>query len=289
MRKQNALPEDSIRLNISGWLHELIDDPYGSILLSIIPGLGHCIRGRFKEIRIFWLAWLAALLAGIFFYGSNTGFYLLGLAIGIHAWIAVQLAFIREVTEFHKRIVAMLIIIAVLWFIYYIAGRAIFSDFVGGYTAFSVTAQNVREGDYLLGRRSLAHGTILPRGSLVISRLSSFGHGTQRTQAAMVAQIVGRENEKVTIENDAFVVNGQTLDSQKFPVPKWLQQRQITFMIPPDHYLLMAEYNVYTHGPAAITAEAIRQVCVVSAKDVEAKVFMRWMPLSRRGFIRYSE
>lgn len=291
MRKQNALPENNIHLNVSGWLRELIDNPWGGILISIIPGLGHYIRGRFKEIRLFWLAWLAMLLAGIFFYESNIGSFLFALAISIHAWIAIQLAFIKEVTEFHKRIVAILIIIAGLWFIYYAAGRAIFFDFSGGYTAFSVPAQNIKEGDYLLGRRSLAHYVSLKRGTLVIARPSTvrlYGHGPATAGQAhipMVAQIVGLEGEQVAIENNAFVVNGQTLDIQNFPVPKWLQQRQIAFMIPPDHYLLMAEYNA--HGPAAITAEAIRQVCVVSAKDIDAKVFMRWMPLSRRGFIRY--
>jgi hypothetical protein len=295
MRQRNALPENSIRFNVRGWLLKMIDDPYGSILISIIPGLSHYTRGRFREIRIFWFAWLAMLLSSIFFYGSSIGFYLLALAITVHAWIAVQLALIRQVTEFHKRIVAMLIIIAGLWFIYNAAGRVIFFDFLGSPAAFSLPAQNIQEGDYLLGRRSLAHRVSLKRGTLVIARLNTVrigGHDQVTTigqsQIPTVAQIVGLENEQVTIENNALIVNGQALDTEKFPVPKWLQQRHFTFNIPADHYMVSTEYAVNMHG-IALTDDIVRNALIVPGNGIEAKVFMRWMPLSRRGFIGYSQ
>jgi hypothetical protein len=63
------------------------------VAASIIPGLAHLLQRRFREIRWYFIGWLLALVLGLFLYGTSIGLGLVGLAIGLHAWIAVQHSF----------------------------------------------------------------------------------------------------------------------------------------------------------------------------------------------------
>jgi len=101
----------------------------------------------------------------------------------------------------------------------------------------------------------------------------------------VIGEIVGLPGERLQIVNEVFVVDSKLLDVEKYPVPQWLRNRAFSATIPNDSYFVSSRYNVSAHG-IQLTASHIKQVCVLKTTDIEAKAFMRWWPLLRRGFLK---
>jgi hypothetical protein len=263
------------------------------LFLSIIPGLAHLIHHRFREIRWYFLGWLIALSIGLFLYGYSIGLCFVGLAVGLHAWIAVQHSLMKHLGTFGERLGALFITMIILALIYWATPRVLLSDLTGGYTSLTLPYQNVQRGDYLLAWRNEPADHPLPRGSLVLTRLGSVtvGRRTARSRTAgdMIVQIIGLPAETLQINQDVYIIDGRPLDSEKYPVPQWLHERKFSTTIPPDSYFVSSEYNIPVRGRGGIGDPQIRTVCVISFEAVRARAFMRWSPVSRRGFIEETE
>jgi hypothetical protein len=235
------------------------------------------------------------LLAGIFFYGGAAGFLLLGLAISFHGWIAFSHAFSKEQVEISDKLVTYAMLLTLLGVFYWGVRNIAFRDFVFGYTNQAVPYQNVQPGDLLLARRSLSDAANLHRGSLVLAPVVTVGgdggHGQAlRNGPLMAGQIVAVAGEKVAITNDAFVVDGQALDGEQFPVPEWLRKRRIgAIRVPNDWYFLSAQYNLQIHGNVGLEAGLVERACLARSSEIEAKAIMRWFPLGRRGLLRLDQ
>jgi type IV secretory pathway protease TraF len=257
-----------------------------------VPGLAQLVEGRFREIIWYFLAWLLSLLAGLFLYGTGVGLFLIGLAIGLHAWIAIQHRLMKEVADFGARIFCTILALVVVALIYRAVPRVLLPNLTGGYTSLTIPYHNIEAGDYLLARRSRTSAEPLARGSLVLARLAAVRLG-ERSSASrwtdpMVVQIVGLPGEHVQMENAAFIVNGQELGSEKYPVPRWLRGRRVSVNVGDDFYFVSSQYNVRTHGRQLNDAN-IGDMCLIRGSNIEALAFMRWLPLSRRGFLREME
>lgn len=263
------------------------------LFLSIIPGLAHLIHRRFREIRWYIVGWLLALSTGLFLYGTDIGLCFIGLAVGLHAWIAVQHSLMKRLESLGERLGTVLVALIVLALIYWFAPRVILPDLTSGYTSLTLPNQNVQRGDYLLAWRDEVSDHPLPRGSLVLVRLGSVILGRRslrlRTRGDMVVQIVGLPGETVQIHHDVYVVDGQPLDGEKYPVPRWLHEREISVTVPSDSYFVSSEYDLPAGGRRQIREGHIRTVCLIGFDAVRAKAFMRWLPVSRRGFIEETE
>ncbi|MGD1043594.1 MAG: hypothetical protein ABR913_11140 [Sedimentisphaerales bacterium] len=262
-----------------------------SIILSIVPGLAHLAGGRFREVRWFVLGWLLLLLAGIFFYCSNLGLLLLGLAVGLHGWIAYSHTLMKESDEMGKKIFDLAMLIVIVGLPYFGIRHYAFGDFVFGYTNLTIPYQNVQTGDLLLARHSLAQATNFKRGSLVLSPVVVWGgHGpANRRGPLMVGQIVALPGEEVAIDNASFVVEGHILDDKQFPVPQWLRKGNIgAIQVPAGSYFISTVYNVNAHG-MVLDAGLVGNACVVHSSRIEGKAIMNWLPLARRGFLRAGE
>ena len=90
--------------------------------------------------------------------------------------------------------------------------------------------------------------------------------------------------EEVEIKEQCFYIDGKPLDTEKYPVPRWIGNRELKTTVPDSCYFMISEYNGTNYG-----ANQVISVCTIASGQIEAKVFMRWLPLSRRGFIRESE
>lgn len=287
MRKGKVIRRENIKLHCPPWIRNVFSSSFLGLFLSIIPGLAHLLQKRFKEIRWYFLAWLILLLSGLFLYGSAAGFICLGLAIGIHAAIAVQYGIIKDLENLREKIITVVLVLIALAFIYRFIPRALFPNLTGGYSSLSVPYYKVEAGDYLLAW-GLAQEALLPRGSLVLMHpvtLTGYRARVNESGEEIIGQIVGLAGEQLEIQNGVFIVNGKQLDSEKYPVPQWLRTRFFSTTIPDDSYFVSARYNVWAQGMQLDNIH-IRRVCVVKASAIEAKAFMRWWPLSKRGFIR---
>ncbi len=289
IRRGKIVPQQSVELHTPLWLKGVFSDSFLGLFLSIIPGLAHFTQNRFREIRWYFLAWLILLLSGLFLYGSAAGFICLGLAIGIHAAIAVKYGIIKDLENLREKIITVVLVLIALTFIYRFTPRILFYNLTGGYSSLSIPYYKVEAGDYLLAWSGLDQETLLKRGSLVLihpATLTSYGDRVTRSEGEIIiGQIVGLAGEQLEIQNGVFIVEGQQLDSEKYPLPQWLRRRHFSTTIPEDSYFVSARYNVRAHG-IQLNSIHIHRVCVVKASDIEAKAFMRWWPLLKRGIIR---
>lgn len=287
-RQGKLIPQQNIKLQLPPWMKEIFSDSLLGLFLSIIPGLAHIVQNRFKEIRWYFFAWLTLILSALFLYGSTAGFICLGLAIGIHAGIALQYGLLKDLANIREKIATFILVLIVLTLAYRFAPRVLFPYVTGGYSNLTVPYHNVKAGDYLLARRISEQGNLLPRGSLVLIRpviLTGYESIAGYGRDTIIGEIVGLAGEQVQIDDGVFAVNGQQLDTEKYLVPHWLRGMNFSVTVPQDSYFVSVQYNINAHG-ITLSSTHISQVCLVKASEIEARAFMRWWPLSRRGFIR---
>ena len=287
MRKSKVIRQKKTKIHYPQWFKNTFNDSFLGICLSIIPGLAHSIQKRFKEIRWYFLAWVVLLISGLFLYGSVAGFICVGLAIGIHAGIALQYGILKELVNLREKFVTVVIVLLVFTLIYRLVPKIIAPDLTSGHSSLTIPFQNIEAGDYLLAWGDLNKETLLARGSLVLMHpvtFTSYGRTTV-SKGEIIGQIVAFPGEQLEIQNRVFTVNGKKLDVDKYPVPQWLQKLKFSATIPNNSYFVSARYNVVAHG-VKLEASYVRNVCIVKAENIEAKAFMRWWPLSKRGFIR---
>jgi hypothetical protein len=274
--------EDLIKHCFPEWLQDASYVAFFGAMLSLIPGLAHIVQRRFHTIRWWVVAWLIILLASLFLYGSPMGLILLGLAIGIHVWIAVHSALLNEYREFSYRAVGFLLFLVFYFILYQVFGRVLFFGIRGGYSVVDVPYAKVEHGDFLLGRPSQTNPADITRGSFILVQLENVAnHGFRRRNDTAYAQVIGLGGDTVRIENSQFVVNDEVLDAEQYPVPEWLPNELGSTVVPEGSYFISAQYRGTGYNITQLV-----EVCIVTHDQIEAKAFLRWMPLHRRGFIR---
>jgi len=288
MRLHNLPPGGFSPAHAAKQMRVMSPAAFVALVLSVFPGLAHLIDRRFKEIRGYVLAWFIMLASGIFLYGGTLGFLLLALAVSLHAWIAFSHTLNKELSQSNSRFVGLAILLVLTTLFYWGIRKTVFDDFVWGYTNLNIPYYHLEKGNCLLARYSRAHDTVLSRGSLVLARLHTFGRGFNYSPYRMIVQIVGLEGEKVEIAANTFLINDKPLDSDKFPVPKWLQNRTTSVVVPADYCFVGCEYNIDSHGMTVPDKDVI-SVCLLPKRDIEARAIMRWLPLRRRGFLEEIE
>jgi hypothetical protein len=287
-RRQSIFPEAVAEPKVPAFLKIMSGNALAGVLLSIVPGLAHFVEGRFREVRWWVLGWIVVLLIGVFFYGSGTGFLFLGFAVGIHSWIAYNHALMKEHIEARERFIDFGMLLVFFGLLYFGVRMTILRDFVLGFSSRTIPYQNVQQGDIVLARRSRARADFLKRGSFVVVGLREVWAGRRiwNVRGEMVAQVVAVGGETVDI-NGVFVVNGRPLDVNHFPVPQWLRRRIEPIYVPDGSYFVNVEYNV--RGNMAVNAGLVKEACVIEGSRIEALAVMRWLPLSRRGFLKVEE
>jgi len=268
-------------------LGAVLPDSAKGILFGVVPGLAHAMKGRFKEVRLWVALWCLCMVLGVFFYSTTAGSLLIGLAIGLHAWIAVQYGAFWKVTEFATRAGVVLIVMACLTALYWAAPRLVVGGFTGGYTTFPIRAMHIQAGDYVLIRGVSDSDHPLARGTLVQIHPPSFAAGRLNAwlnrRDAAIGQIAGLPGETIRVAGGVYVVGEHSLDPAQFPVPGWLRRSEATptVSIPQDSYFVSTEYVGY----GRLTPEILRQACLVPASEIRGRAFMRWWPVATRGFI----
>lgn len=275
-------------VRVPGWLVLFSNMALFGIILSIVPGLAHWIQKRFKSIRWWVAGWAVLLLLTLFLFGGFPGYLLFGLTLAVHVWIALHSSFLKGNNDLSMRIVVFLLALILYYFLYTRVGGLIFSSVQPGHSVVSVPAQQVELGDYLLGRRSPVGDPNHPRGSFVYVNLREVGRRRwnpffERDYYSYV-QIIGLGGETVELRENTFFVNQEPLDTNRFPVPRWLRGRTLLVNVPHRSYFISAEYR-----GARYNDQLAIQACVISADRVMARAFLRWWPLWRRGFIRNDE
>ncbi|HAL44319.1 MAG: hypothetical protein A2Y12_15975 [Planctomycetes bacterium GWF2_42_9] len=275
-----------IKFTPPAWVSDYLDDSIPSLIMSVIPGLAHLFTGRFKEIRIYFLLWLIFLSTGLFFFGSPNGYILLALAVGMHTGIAVQYRFLKKLETVREKIAVTVVVLILFSLMYRYMPRLVVPNLDGGNIFFDIPARQIVNGDYFLSWRNIDQKD-LKRGDLIFVKPSVAYNYRQRMRQSTgqtICQIVGLPGEKLEILNGIFFVNDQPLDVNEYPAVEWLQVDKYSAIIPPNSYFVNIQYIMYNHNIPNISPY-INDVCIVKFENIESRVFMQWMPISRRGFI----
>lgn len=285
IRLHSLLPEAVANPKVPAYFKIMSGNAFAGILLSIIPGFAHLLNDRFREVVLWVTAWVIIFIAGIFFYGSGTGLLFIGFAIGIHSWIVFTHALIKEHTEAKEKFTDFIMLLVFFGLFYFGVRMTAFRNFVFGFSNLAVPYQNIQQGDMLLAFRSRANPEYVKQGAFVTTNLREFGERIFfRTEGKMAVQIVAVGGETVGVNNGIFVVNGRPLDKEHFPVPRWLQGQKLCISVPQGSYFINAEYNIWGHVPP--NEAMLRNACVVAGSRIEATAVMRWLPVSKRGFLK---
>ncbi len=251
------------------------------LILDVIPGLGHFAMGRLKEVRWLLLTWASLVASGIFFLPGSLGFLFAGLAIGVHIWILSKHSPIRSLPMLRAKLIIAALLLALLLAIYHLVPRLCLPNLTGAYNSMTIEWNNVAPWDYFLASRDFQSGS-LQRGSLVVIRPRAFG---RRNTQVTIGQVVALPGEHIERKNDAFIVDNVRLDNSRYPVPMWLRGQQVSFTIAENSYFVTSEYRVFVHG-RALTGNEIQAACEYEGNDIRGLVFMRWLPIGKRGFFR---
>ncbi|OHB68962.1 MAG: hypothetical protein A2Y77_18095 [Planctomycetes bacterium RBG_13_62_9] len=261
------------------------------LLLSIIPGLAHLLRRRYREVWWLVILWLAFLCVGLYLYGSNPGALLIGLAIAVHAWIAVRYSLFREVGGLAAKVCAVLLVVVAVAILYWVTPRVVVPGLTGGRTALTIPALDIHPGDYFVVRRLADPNLTLPRGTLVLIRPQSIYNlrpdAYQDRSQSMIGQVIGLPHETVCVKDNAFILSGRRLDPTRFPVPAWLQRYppRSPIPVPANSYFVTSEYAASARDNMRYLDRAIYQTCIVKAAEIRGRAFLQWWPLERRRFL----
>jgi hypothetical protein len=254
--------------------------------LSIIPGLGHLAVGKFGKVWWRVLIWMLFAALAVFMYGSSFGYLALGLAVVMHAQIAVHWPDEEGLRGF-GRLGAMLTM-ALLAVVLYTAVFHAYADrnLRWVHAPFAVSSKMVHRGDMLLARTTFSPAEIR-RGALVLANLQVVWIGRETSRLPilpnMVVQVVGLAGDTVEVKADRFYVDGRQLSAEEYNFPTMLKGRETSILVPEDSVFVSAEYRVT--GAVQVDTAYIMHVCTVREANVTGMVFMRWLPLGRRGFI----
>lgn len=276
-RSQRLVPDVDIDLY---WKNHPELGQIAAVFLDFLPGLGHLLGGRFRSIWWLLLIWLTLIASGIFFLPGSFGFMLIGLAIGIHIWILMKHSIIKGLGNWRARLVVAGLFFVLLLTIYRFVPQLFMFNLAGAYTSMTIPSNNIEPMDYFIATRNVESDS-LHRGSLVL--ILPQGVGTRNTEMT-IGQIVALPGEHIERHDDSFVVNGRLFDSHKYPVPKWLRQFKISFNINEDSYFVTSEFRVTQRGGQLTTGD-ISRACIYNISDIQGHAFMRWTPISKRGFI----
>ncbi len=293
-RKGAALDLDQVpeprTQNLANWLRAFkkTGEVFLYLLLAVVPGLSHAVQKRFGEVKLFVLAWLAGLILGLFFYGNFLGSILFWAAIALHAYIGIHASLWKTFPQSGVRVLAVVLAIVFIYFLYGWIGGVMMPDLRSGYIAINIPDQKIYAGDYLLGRASLAQQKVLPRGSVVLTKFSEITSERSswgKTSGNMYGEIIGLPGERVAIEGKTFYINGKPLDPGRYPVPDWMAVPGVSISLNDENYFVTTEYN--TEGwEGVIGTERIREACMVFKSHIEARAFLLWSPIWRRGYLK---
>ena len=253
----------------------------GWIMFSALPGLPQIIRKRFLAVWQIWISCVMSVAFGLFLFGGTWGAISLGIGAVFHAWLGVDAA---QLTKRGQKLLPRLTLamgLAIIWvcFLYYGVRVTLLRSIYIEPAAVAVPAQQVEIGDDLLCRRFRPDSPPLERGDMVLVR-SEGGRS--------VTQLIGLPGETVGVSADHFVVNGQVLDPDQYPVQDWNSERRGPRPLRDNEYFVRMRYSMDLQGRRGRRVRhvgIVERELVIGREDILGYAVMRWLPLPRRGFL----
>ncbi len=269
-------------ITVPEWLEFLSYHFIGSLLLSLIPGVGHAVQKRFSQIRWIVLLWLFLLAAGIFFLGSPLGVFLLSAAIGTHGYIIVDCMLLDGAA---KKLTCNLLTAILMYYLYCIIIWRVVLGLFGSYGAVDIPAMRIEREDYFISHRFAEGTAVFRRGdfaTLEARTLFNNNYSRNRRNFMAACQIVGLPNETIEVKDGVFLIDGVALDKDIYPVQEWISTYYFKTTLGNNQYFVNIIYN----ARYAIPSATISSACIFDGSQFNGRALAKWQPWYERIIFR---
>jgi hypothetical protein len=267
------------------------------MVLSVIPGLGHLVLGELLLVRFVLTGWLAAMLAGLFFYGSLTGGFLLGLGIALHAWMIADSGKMWELfTRIQTRLLFSVLVVFLLVMGVYNPIRNLAGGYVRGVIpGVPVPTDGIEGTDFILinlhayDREPPLRGDVvltnLPRGPLLPNHL------IQLVGGEVLAKVIGIPGDRIEIKGGQVSCIRENKVFGTYPVPDDLMKKiEGVVEVPENTYYGLVKINLVGHGippeqQLPMARDLLLKAGLFDRGSIRGRAFMIYNPLRRRGFL----
>jgi hypothetical protein len=255
--------------------------------LSIIPGLGHLLTGRLRNLRLVGTGYVAAMLLGLALWGTGGGSLLIGLAIALHGWIMLDAGRLLDGTDtLRSRLVVGLVVYVMLaWVVY----GGINRHWVGGVvTPVPIPSHGIRQDDFLIIWRQAYLLGSPQRGDLVMYRTKArplnYGHG-----AIKVGETLGRllafPGEKVNSSGAVLTVTTPEGKVTRYGSPI-LKDLNFEMIVPAGRYLCFpVDVKIAIQGAAVSPEEIIDMIGLPSTNEFHGRAIMIYNTIFRTAWL----
>ncbi len=272
------------------WLHDLSPEPVSGKALAwtLIPGLGHLVIGRHRTGFILLGVWLMLMMSALALIGVNMAWFLMSLAIAVHA-AAFTTLFAASLA--YERFLMRLAFGGVLFVLAYLLLYWPPIWFVGHFAHF-VPLVHVPGGgplaadDVLLTEAAWTRSESFTYGDIVLYRVhrlirpdvyGTAGHGIDR--------VVGLPGDHIVVQDGTLLVNGTAPPA--FPLGPINPQFVLDHHIRPAEYAIIpSQFGFHLGDLPGGRAEAeivSASIICVAERNVAGKVLYRVRPWSRFG------
>jgi signal peptidase I len=258
---------------------------------SLLPGGGPLATGRPRLGWVLIAAWCVCLLAALLMVGTATGWFLLGLAVSVHAAgvfavMATNLVFER----LWIRAVFGLVAYTVLFLFLYRPVAQLGMQFVIVVPVTAVGAPGVlADGDALLATGPWLERGNYARGDIVLYEIPEIsGDGYQVPAGRSVDRIVGLPGDQVEIVGGKLLINGQPPAAGMMPLGPVPRSADVDWTLGPYEYAVLPS-QVEFHMPGdpreaqVIARSVLSEASRMSSTEIVGRVWWRWRPFDRFG------
>ena len=260
----------------------------GSVILSILPGLGQWAGGNKRRGTALFFAWCLLGLLTANFYGGTTGAVFMGLLVAFHVCVGFDAAlpFLPSGWGWERyRPVLVILIGASVG--YGMMNTAVRKHYGFMECSMTIAPLGVQAGDVLIVKREKISENTLLRGDVVAARsLFQNDNGVfgMVVRGPALGRVMGLSGDRLTVGPQGISVNGKAILQTEVPAGSLpLPESLLAFEIPADHAYVVCPMANDRLNPRMIEV-LWRNMFVMGTDRLEGRCLGVYLPFWRRHF-----
>lgn len=257
----------------------------GTILASLVPGLGLMLAGEHRRGRLVMLGYAVALIASIVFMAHAwTLFYAAVISLHAYSIVATILLGAPYILPRTAVLTGLLVVLMLQVFLYmplaWGAHHLVWFQQLGG----DIHGTRMLQGDVLAVEGTWFRPVNFGRGDVVSYRMrAGRGQGWYTAEGLSVDRILAMAGDRVTSVQGTIHVNGRPPQHPGSAKPTLLPDGYAVTVPPGTYFIYPRGARLRAMNRGNTDAEAIMSVCLVPQRDVIGRTWGVVSPLTRIG------
>ncbi|NLX23787.1 MAG: hypothetical protein GXY55_19210 [Phycisphaerae bacterium] len=265
--------------------------PWSAVFLSVVPGLGHLMRGHRLIGRLLMAGWAVLLVAAGLTMGTPTSWWFIMLAVSLHANAILSLmgAIQSGLGLFGRMVMGIALFGGLYLGLYWPVGQLGASVYVPLPLAGMMPNPVLQDGDAVLYNGPWTRPRRFARGDLVVYQIETDlqqYHAYVVVKGLSVDRVVGLPGDRVKLHEGQLLVNGRPPAVESLPLGSIRPLGSFEVQAGPDELVILpSSVKLNVHGQLAV-GPAMGVVSKVPMERVLGRVTYRIQPWSRMGYVR---